>query len=137
MGMPISLSIEDFMIRGIITISVEASIIDAINKMVKYSIGCLIVKRGNEFTGIITERDILKRCSKENIYAPDLTVGKIMSFPLITVEAEAPIGKATQLMEEKSIRRLLVEKDRQIIGIITQKDVLRETLKIFKALHSI
>jgi CBS domain-containing protein len=137
MDMPISLAIEDFMTRGIVTISVEASIIDAINKMVKNNIGCLIVKRGNVFTGIITERDILKRCVKENIYSPDLTVGKIMSFPLITVEAEAPIGKATQLMEEKNIRRLLVEKDHQIIGIVTQKDVLKETLEIFKALHSI
>ncbi len=137
MDMPISLAIEDFMTRGIVTINVEASIIDAVNKMVKNNIGCLIVKRGNEFTGIITERDILKRCVKENIYSLDLTVGKIMSFPLITVEAEAPIGKATQLMEEKNIRRLLVEKDHQIIGIITQKDVLKETLEIFKALHSI
>lgn len=134
--MPISITIEDFMTRGIITISVKASIIDAINKMVKYNIGSLVVKRGNEFVGIITERDILKICSKENIYAPDLTVGKIMNFPLITIEAEAPIGIASQLMEDKGIRRLLVEKDNQIIGIITQKDVLKETLKIFKALHS-
>ncbi|KON28286.1 hypothetical protein AC481_02115 [miscellaneous Crenarchaeota group archaeon SMTZ-80] len=59
-----------------------------------------------------------------------------MSFPLITVEAEAPIGMASQLMEDKGIWRLLVEKGNQIIGIITQKDVLKETLKIFKALHS-
>ena len=134
--MPISLTIEDFMTRGILTISVKASIIDAINKMVKYNIGSLVVKRGNEFVGIITERDILKICSKENIYTPDLTVGKIMSFPLITVEAEATIGMASQLMEDKGIRRLLLEKDNQIIGIITQNDVLKETLKIFKALHS-
>jgi len=55
--MPISLTIEDFMTRGIITISVKASIVDAINKIVKYNIGSLVVKRGNEFVGVITERD--------------------------------------------------------------------------------
>ena len=128
--------IKDFMTSKIISIDEGEKVTEAVKKMVEHNIGSVVVKRDNEFVGIVTERDILERCYKENIYSPDLIVKKIMSSPLITIEADAPIGKAVKLMEGKDIRRLLVEEDGKIVGIITQKDILRETLYILMTLQS-
>ncbi len=130
-------SIKDFMTTEIISIDNEAKIYDAIKKMVEHDIGSIVVKKGEQFVGILTERDILKRCCSEHTTCTSLTVEKIMSSPLKTVEANAPIGKAAKIMDANNIRRLLVEKDGKIVGIITQKDITRETLNIFLAFQSI
>ncbi len=135
--LPISETIRNFMTTDIKSIDVGEKVTDAIDKMIDNDIGSIVVKRDNEYVGIVTERDILKISRGENIYSPDFNVGKIMSTPLITIDADAPIGKATMMMELKGVRRLLVEDKGKIIGIITQKDVLRETLNIFMSLQSI
>lgn len=135
--LPITETIKHFMTTDIKSIDEEEKVTEAINKMVDNDIGSIVVTRDNEYVGIITERDVLKVINKENLYSPDLKVKKIMSTPLITIDAGAPIGKATMIMESKGVRRLLVEDNGKVIGIITQKDVLRETLNIFLALHSI
>ena len=135
--MPISLQVKNIMIKDIISIEENATIIEAINKMVEHDIGSIAIKRKDEYIGIVTERDILKRCGKGNIYSSDSTVGKIMSSPLITVDEDAPIGRASQIMEGNNVRRLFVKKNDAIVGILTQKDILRETLNVFMALQSI
>jgi CBS domain-containing protein len=134
---PISLQVKNIMTKDIVSIQEDVTIIEAINKMVENDIGSIAIKRKDEYVGVVTERDILKKCEKENIYAPNLTVGKFMSSPLITVDADDPIGRATQIMEAKNVRRLFVRKNDAIVGILTQKDILRETLNVFMALQSI
>lgn len=61
----------------------------------------------------------------------------ILKCVLKTVDAMAPIGKAAKIMNAKDIRRLLVESNGNIVGIITQKDIIRETLDIFLAFQCI
>ena len=120
----------------IISINENAKVNEAVAKMIEHNIGSIVVKKGKQFVGIVTERDILKKSSKGNV-CTELTVGKIMSSPLITVNAMAPIGKAAKIMNTKDIRRLLVESNGDIVGIITQKDIIRETLNIFLAFQCI
>jgi CBS domain-containing protein len=95
------------------------------------------VKKNNEFVGIVTERDVLNKICSETINIMDLSVEKVMSSPLITIDAQEPIGKAAMIMESKNIRRLLVKKDGKIVGLITQKDILRETLNAFLAIQAV
>ncbi len=128
--------IKGFMTSKIISIDEAAKITDAIKKMVDHNIGSIVVRRDDEYVGILTERDILRTINKENIYSPDLTVGKIMSSPLITIRSDALMNKAIKLMEEKGVRRLLVEEDGNIIGIITRKDIIREASFVFGSLLS-
>ena len=129
-------SIKNIMTSEIISVDEDKRVCDAIKKMTEHNIGSIVIKRDNDYVGIITERDILKISCKENLYSPDLKVKKIMSSPLITIDANASIGKATMIMESKGVRHLLVEDNGKIVGIITQKDVNRETLNIYKVLSS-
>jgi CBS domain-containing protein len=124
------------MTSRIISIDEDEKVCDAVKKMTKHNIGSIVVKRDNEYVGIVTERDILKISSKENLYSPNLKIKKIMSSPLITIDGNASIGKATIIMESKGVRHLLVEDNGKIVGIITQKDVNRETLNIYMVLSS-
>jgi len=60
-----------------------------------------------------------------------------MSKPLITIDSDARLGEAALLMTEKGIRRLLVEDKGKIVGIITQKDLMKGTLETFMALATV
>jgi CBS domain-containing protein len=61
-------------------------------------------------------------------------VEEVMSHPLITIDGHSAIGKAADLMAERRVRRLLVTLDGSIRGIVTERDIMRATLYVFKTL---
>jgi CBS domain-containing protein len=105
----------------------------AIDIMVKNDIGALVVTDEGRPVGILTKRDVLKNCCGD-ASCRRTTVARIMSKPLLTIDIEAPIGQAAGLMMERNVRRLLVTEDGRIVGIVTQKDLLRGTLQAFHSL---
>jgi len=66
--------------------------------------------------------------------APTLTVRNVMT---VHIEADAGLGQASSLMALKDVRRLLVVDRGKVVGIVTQKDVMRGTLETFISLASI
>jgi CBS domain-containing protein len=87
--------------------------------------------------GILTERDILKRVCPEKLCKRNVTAEEIMSRPLVHIEADAGLGQASSLMTLKDVRRLLVVDKGKIVGIVTQKDIMRGSLETFMSLASI
>jgi CBS domain-containing protein len=135
--MGIVFAVKHIMSRDIISVKNNASVIEAVSVMVENDIGSVVVTKDGEPVGILTERDIMKRCCPERLCNQNLKVEKIMSTPLVTIDANASLGEAATLMMDKNIRRLLVVEKGKIVGIITQKDVLRGTLNYFMAVASL
>jgi predicted transcriptional regulator len=57
--------------------------------------------------------------------ASNVRMKDIMSKPLITINGSMPIINAIRVMEKNNVRRLLVVEKRKLIGIVTQRDLLR------------
>jgi len=128
--------VRDLMNESLISIDVSAPILEAIRTMTTHEIGSVVVTRGNEPIGILTERDCLKKVCGE-LDCTIATAGEIMSTPLITIDANASLYKAARMMLEHNIRRLLVTSDDKIVGIFTQKDLLTKINDVFLSLASI
>lgn len=75
-------------------------------------------KRSGKPTGIITERDILRRVVAENRVPSKTELKKLISSPLITIDRESSMKDAILLMMKKGIRRLPVTQGDNIIGIV-------------------
>jgi CBS domain-containing protein len=135
--MGVVVTVKDIMTKDIIAVEKTDHVNKAINLMVKKDIGSVVVSENGKPVGILTERDIMKKVCPKELCSGKVTVGEIMSHPLVTIEANARLGEAALLMLEKNIRRLLVSEKGKIVGIITQKDVLRGTLETFMALSMI
>ena len=125
--------VKNIMTREIVCVESTANVNTGINLMVEKDIGSVPVARSGEIIGILTERDVLKKCLSE-IQCTAMQAEDVMSSPLVTIDASAAIGQAAELMAKKKIRRLLVTEEGKIRGIITERDVMRAALDAFKRL---
>lgn len=128
--------VKSAMTRKMITLDKGLSIKSAIKLMVKKNIGSVVVTADSSSNpvGILTERDILKSIAYKRI-RPEITkIEEIMSTPILSVEADAILGDAAQLMIKKNIRRLLVKEDNKYVGIITQRDLQKLMADTIRAL---
>jgi predicted transcriptional regulator len=130
--MGIVVKVGQMMTKDLISVESKASVSEAASIMIKNEIGAVVVTKENTPIGIITEVDILKRCCIGKACSEELKTEEIMTAPLITIEADAAIGEAARLMSDEKIRRLLVTEKGKIVGMVTEKDVLRATLGYFE-----
>jgi len=120
--------------RKMITLAKGLSIKSAIKLMVKKNIGSVVVTADSNPVGILTERDILKSIAYRRV-RPEITkIEDIMSTPILSVEQDATLGDAAQMMIKKNIRRLLVKRDDKYVGIITQRDLQKLMTDTIRAL---
>lgn len=131
--MRVTYAVRNIMTRDIISVESTANVKEAMDLMVKRDIGSVAVTRNGEMIGLLTERDIVKKCCPDT-QCTIMKARDIMSSPLVTIDADAAIGEAANLMAEKKIRRLLVTEGGEIQGIITERDVMRGTLDVFRTL---
>ena len=103
--------------------SSETRVAAAAKIMDEKNIGSLLVEVNGKIEGIVTERDLLKKVVAKCKDPCNTTVGFIMNVPLITIDPDKTLEEANQIMTEKKIRRLPVEEDGKIIGMITIRDI--------------
>jgi CBS domain-containing protein len=93
--------------------------------MVGANIGSLLVTDGDEVTGIVTERDYLRRVAQEGPTDEDVTVRDIMSSPLVVVSPATEIDECMAVMTDRRIRHLPVVEDGDVVGIVSIGDVVK------------
>jgi signal-transduction protein with cAMP-binding, CBS, and nucleotidyltransferase domain len=112
------------MSKNVITVDKSTSLQEAAQNMKKSNVGCVIVVDGTKPLGIITERDFVTKVAAEG--RPLFTeISEIMSSPLITIDPEETIWEASEMMKKKSIHKLPVKENEQIIGIVTTTDIVK------------
>jgi len=134
-----SVEIRDVMVDKVITAKKDATVEDAIKLMNKYEIGCLVVVENGKPTGIITERDLLKRVLAKSKELRNIKVLEIMSTPVITVAPETEIEEAAKLMYQKKIKKLPIVEKGKLLGLVTLTDILRiqpQLIRLYKIFSS-
>jgi CBS domain-containing protein len=98
--------------REFITLDEDTIVAEAAKVMRDKDISCVLVvsKNSKEPIGIVTERDMLYRVLAENMGPYKVTLKKIMSSPVITIDQQSSTADAISLMRSKHIRRLVVTK---------------------------
>ena len=117
--------VKDLMTRSIVSVSFETSVMEAARIMMMKDISSILIKSGNEFVGIVTDRDIISLVVALGLDPKDILAGEIMSKPLITISEDASVDEAAEKMRDNKIRRLIVKGKRGIVGIISESDIVR------------
>lgn len=113
------------------TIEESAPLIDAARMMRDKGVGDILIVRKNgreeRPVGIITDRDIVVHGIACDLNLDDVTVADLCTRKPITVDAEADLVEITLVMKEHGVRRVLVKRDCEIVGVVTLDNVM-ETL---------
>jgi len=114
----------------VITIGVDAKVIDAAKIMAGKKIGSIIIMEGDRAVGIVTERDLLERVLGEGKDPSKVVMRDVMSSPLISIGKNTAILEAMRVMRRHDIRRLTVIEGEQLIGIVTERDILKAVVTL-------
>jgi len=106
--------------RNLITISEEASIKDAARLMLKHGISSLVVTRNSQIVGIVTKTDLITTLKNSRA-----KVKHHMSSPVMTVPLGEDLLRVRRLMLKHKVKRILVQIDGKVVGIVTEGDVAR------------
>ncbi|MDV3277605.1 MAG: CBS domain-containing protein [Nitrososphaerales archaeon] len=135
--MAITLRVKDVMDKKVVRIDAQETVSNVIKKMVEANVWSLVVEKRGLPEGVVTERDVIRRCLGKGLLPDRMPVEKIMSSPLIIISPDATIRDAMGLMVEKDIRRLFVVDNGKIIGRVTQTGLFESTLNVMTSLSSI
>jgi CBS domain-containing protein len=115
--------VKDFMNKDVPTTDESTTAKEAAKIMNESSRGYLIILRDCRPAGIVTEHDFLSKIIIGELDPSKVTVGEIMSSPVITIDPDEDLLKASELMQKNNIRRLPVVKDGIIYGVITAREI--------------
>ena len=111
--------------EGVLQIEADASVFEAVKRMVEANVGSLLVTEGGQITGIVTERDYLRRVTLEGRTDRETAVREIMSSPLIVVTPQTTIDECMALMTDRRLRHLPVVDGGEVVGIVSIGDVVK------------
>jgi CBS domain-containing protein len=108
------------------TVPVEASVADAIRRMLDHHVGAVgIVDKEGRVAGIFTERDVLRKLSLANLNPETTPVRDLMTTPVEMATEETGPGEAMATMVERHFRHLPVaDNDGKLLGILSIRNLL-------------
>jgi CBS domain-containing protein len=110
----------------IYAVAPDATVYEAIERMDEWHVGALLVMRGEELVGIVSERDytrkviLLGRASKETL------VEEVMSTGVIVLRSDTSLGECLRVVTERRIRHLpVVDAAGKVVGVLSIGDLVR------------
>jgi CBS domain-containing protein len=115
--------------RRIITIDCDATISEAIAKLVQNNIGSLpVVDNDGRLTGIFSERDVLRIIHNRGEGFGRLRVSEVMTRDPVTCGLDDDVADVMGKMSDRHIAKVPVTTGAQLVGVVSVGDVI-------KALH--
>jgi CBS domain-containing protein len=109
--------------RSGIGIGPDRTIREAAKIMASAGVGSLAVLEKNRLVGIVTDRDLVRRCVARGI-EPGARVDSAMTTPVVTIEADADVHEAFGLFRTHAVRRLAVVRGQDFVGMLSIDDLL-------------
>jgi CBS domain-containing protein len=101
----------------------------AVGKLVSLGVGSLVVMKGGEMVGLLTERDVVKGMVTQGCDLKDAEVGSVMVADPVVASADDSIDYARDVMTKSKIGHLPILDGERLLGIISFHDVARACLK--------
>ena len=117
--------VADIMSSPAVTLDGDVCVKDAAILMTDRQIGSIVITESGQPLGIVTERDMIERIVSPCRDPCETKIREVMSTPLITILKETSILSAMRKMRENYISRLVVMDDATLLGIVSERDIIR------------
>jgi CBS domain-containing protein len=114
------------MVRNVVTASPSTNLTDIAKLMRKKRVGSVVITKGRTIAGILTESDLVKLVARgrdmKNAVAEDDMVRNV-----VTCDPSVTVIDALMIMRAEKIRHLPVVKHRNLVGVISIRDLIAAT----------
>jgi signal-transduction protein with cAMP-binding, CBS, and nucleotidyltransferase domain len=130
-------NVGQIMTSPLLTITADRLMLDASQLMEMNHARYLCVSEGDKIVGIISMRDLVRYFvdsdrgpvrNLDNVFRPLSVLRSLMQTTMETIASERTVLEAAQMMAEKRIGSLLVLEGGNMIGIVTEVDLVRKVI---------
>jgi CBS domain-containing protein len=114
---------------ALFSVGPEDPVLEAIRLMADKHIGALLVMKGDELVGIVSERDYARKVILLGRSSSATPVWQIMSSPVHTVSREHSVDDCMRIMTEQRIRHLPVMEGRRVTGMVSIGDLVKAVIE--------
>ena len=116
---------KDFKYRTVVTVRPNETVSAALQKLAEHDRGSLpVCNDQGELVGIITERDILRKCFDRSYTFINKKIQDVMTEQVAITNPEDDLDYAIDIMKKKRIRHIPVVDDKNVVGMISMRDLL-------------
>ena len=113
----------------VITIGPNETVAAAIQKLIKHDRGSIpVCNEKGELVGIITERDIVRKCFVRTDALTSIKIEDVMTKGVAIGVPEDDLDYAISVMKQKRIRHLPIIDQQKVVGMISMRDLLEVQL---------
>ena len=143
---------RDVMTHHVISVSPDASILEAVRLMLQNRIsGLPVVDTDGDLVGVVTEGDFLRRAetnterrrsrwleflagpgklANEYVHSHGRKVGQVMTTDVYTITEDTPLEEVVKLMESHQVKRLPVLRGRKLVGIVSRANLMHALVSL-------
>lgn len=131
---PDKVSVGECMLKNVVTFTEGMCLVEAMKLMIQHKVsGGPVINENNEVIGIISEGDCVKQISDSRYYnmpMSDITVGSKMIREVETVSPSENVFDVANKFLHLKRRRFPVVEEGQLVGLVSQKIVLKIALEL-------
>ena len=116
--------VKDIMSSPAKVVREDTNLHEVIATFSSFDIDSIIVVQRQRPIGIITTKDALIRGFEHGLPVDAIKAGMVASTPLTTIDAEASVEEAVELMRRNKIKHLPVVNQEKLLGIVTDTDII-------------
>jgi CBS domain-containing protein len=116
--------VKGIMSAPVVSVAAQATVAQALRAMIDHDIGAVVVADGHTPLGVFTERDLTRRILDDSALL-SRPIEEVMSAPVTSASPDDEVMVAFRVMSDKKIRRLPVVEAGELVGIVTERDLLR------------
>jgi CBS domain-containing protein len=115
--------------RALFSVTPEDPVLEAIRLMADKHVGALLVMKGEELVGIVSERDYARKVILLGRSSDSTPVSQIMTSPVHTVSPDKSVQDCMRIMTEQRIRHLPVVERGRVAGVISIGDLVKAVIE--------
>lgn len=119
--------------RSGIGVGPDRTIADVAKLMTSSGVGSIAIVENDRIVGVVTDRDLVRRGVARNL-PTDSRIDSVMTTPVVTIEADAPLHDAVDTFARHAIRRIVVVDHEKFVGVVSLDDLLLDMAGDLRAL---
>lgn len=117
--------VSDILSSSIVTVDIESSLADAVEKMLGDDVGSAVVTNDSGPRAMLTEYDVLEATYRTDDPLSTIPVRAAATAPLISIGPSASARRAAEKMDEHGVHRLVVVDGLDVVGVVSTTDLIR------------